>query len=39
MHVSAKVHDLWEKKDLGEMTGKFTATVPSHGVVMVTVKP
>jgi len=38
-HLAAKVRDLWEKKDLGEMSGKFTASVPSHGVVMVTIKP
>ncbi len=38
-HLAAKVRDLWEKKDLGEMTGTFSASVPSHGVVMVTIKP
>lgn len=38
-HVSAKVRDLWAKKDLGEKTGSFSASVPSHGVVMVTIKP
>ncbi len=38
-HLSAAVRDLWAKKDLGRMTGKFTATVPSHDVVVVTVKP
>jgi alpha-galactosidase len=38
-HLSAKVRDLWEHKDLGERTGKFSATVESHGVVMVTIKP
>ncbi|HTT63747.1 MAG TPA: alpha-galactosidase [Bryobacteraceae bacterium] len=38
-HLSAKVRDLWEKRDLGEKTGSFSAPVPSHGVVMITVKP
>ena len=38
-HLSAKVRDLWEKKDLGEISGKYTASVPGHGVVMLTVKP
>jgi alpha-galactosidase len=37
--ISASVHDLWQHKDLGAVTGKFSATVPSHGVAMVTVKP
>jgi len=37
--LSASVRDLWEKKDLGKMSGKFSAKVASHGVVMVTVKP
>ncbi len=38
-HVSATVRDLWQHKDLGKFSGKFSAVVPSHGVVMVTVKP
>jgi alpha-galactosidase len=38
-HVSASVRDLWAKKDVGKFTGKYTATVPGHSVVMVTVKP
>ena len=38
-HLSAAVRDLWQGKDLGKFTGKFAANVPSHGVVMVTVKP
>lgn len=37
--VAAHVRDLWAHKDLGKLTGKFSAEVPSHGVVMVTVKP
>jgi alpha-galactosidase len=38
-HLSAKVRDLWQSKDLGEQKGKFSATVAPHAVVMVTVKP
>ena len=38
-HLSAEVRDLWAHKDLGRFTGSFKASVPSHGVVMVTVKP
>ncbi len=38
-HLSAAVRDLWQKKDLGRFTGKFSAPVASHGVVMVTVRP
>jgi alpha-galactosidase len=38
-HLTAAVRDLWQHKDLGNFTGKFTASVSSHGVVMVTLKP
>ncbi len=38
-HLTAAVRDLWLKKDLGKFTGTFSASVPPHGVVMVTVKP
>jgi alpha-galactosidase len=38
-HLPAAVRDLWEKKDLGQSTGKFSATVPSHGVVLVRIQP
>ncbi len=38
-HVSAKVRDLWAKRDRGSFTTAFSAEVPPHGVVMVTVKP
>ena len=31
--------DLWAHKDLGKITGKYEATVPSHGVVMIKVMP
>jgi alpha-galactosidase len=32
---SQPVRDLWLRKDLGEKSESFTATVPSHGVVLV----
>jgi alpha-galactosidase len=38
-HLNAAVRDLWQHKDLGKFSGKFSAQVPAHGVVMVTVKP
>ena len=38
-HFSAAVRDLWQHKDLGKFTGRFSAPVESHGVVMVTVRP
>ncbi|MGB8579751.1 MAG: glycoside hydrolase family 27 protein [Candidatus Sulfotelmatobacter sp.] len=38
-YISASVRDLWQHKDLGKFTEKFSASVPSHGVVMVTIRP
>lgn len=38
-HLNAAVRDLWQHKELGKFAEKFSATVPSHGVVMITVKP
>jgi alpha-galactosidase len=38
-HLSASVRDLWQHKDLGKFTEKFSAPVTSHAVVMVTVAP
>ena len=38
-HLAASVRDLWQNKDLGKFTGKFSSSVASHGVVMVSVKP
>jgi alpha-galactosidase len=38
-HLSAAVRDLWQHKDFGQFTAKFTAPVEAHGVVMLTVKP
>jgi alpha-galactosidase len=37
--LSAEVRDLWAHKSLGRKVGSFSATVPSHGVVMVRVTP
>ena len=37
---SFSVRDLWEHKELGKMSGKFTpGPIPSHGTVMITLKP
>jgi alpha-galactosidase len=38
-HLSAKVRDLWSHKDLGAVTGKYSAKVPSHSVVMLKITP
>jgi alpha-galactosidase len=38
-HLSTSVRDLWQHKELGNFTGNFSASVPSHGVVMILVKP
>lgn len=38
-HLKAAVRDLWQHKELGDFKDTFSATVPSHGVVMITVKP
>jgi alpha-galactosidase len=38
-HLRAAVRDLWQHKDLGTFTEKFSASVPSHAVVMVTIRP
>jgi alpha-galactosidase len=32
-----KVRDLWRQQDLGKFSGRFQATVPRHGVVLVKV--
>ena len=37
--LAASVRDLWQKKDLGKFTGRVSAAVPSHAVVMLTVRP
>jgi alpha-galactosidase len=38
-HLPAAVRDLWKHEDVGKVIGGYSATVPSHGVVMITVKP
>ena len=38
-YLLASVRDLWARKDLGKRTGSFSATVESHGVVVVKIKP
>ena len=38
-YLPASVRDLWAMKDLGKRTGSFSASVASHGVVMVRIKP
>ncbi|WP_280115577.1 hypothetical protein [Caulobacter rhizosphaerae] len=37
--LQAQVRDLWSKKTLGKMKGRFAAPVASHGVVMIRVSP
>jgi alpha-galactosidase len=37
--LGASVRDLWEHKDLGKITAKFSARVAPHAVAMVTIKP
>jgi alpha-galactosidase len=37
--LSASIRDLWTAKNLPKQTGSYSAEVPSHGVVMVTIKP
>jgi alpha-galactosidase len=34
---SAKLRDLWQRKDLGSMQNSYTAEVPKHGVVLLKV--
>jgi len=36
---SALVRDLWKRQDIGRFTGSYSATVDSHGVVMVKITP
>jgi alpha-galactosidase len=37
--LEANVRDLWQHKDLGRVHGAYTATVPPHAVVMLSLKP
>ncbi len=41
LNLSGKrtVRDLWRQQDLGTFDGEFSSTVPSHGVVLVRIKP
>ena len=38
-HLKAQVRDLWKKKDVGNFSEKYTDDIPSHGVVMIKIKP
>ena len=38
-HLSASVRDLWAGKDLGKVTGKYSAKVASHETVVLRVTP
>ena len=38
-YLPASVRDLWALKDIGKVTGIFSAPVASHGVVMVRIMP
>jgi alpha-galactosidase len=37
--LPASVRNLWTANDLGKQTGAYSADVPSHGAVMLTIKP
>ncbi|MEN3747657.1 glycoside hydrolase family 27 protein [Sphingomonas sp. HF-S3] len=37
--LKARIRDLWQHRDLKPVAGRFSATVPAHGVVMVKVQP
>jgi len=37
--LPATVRNLWTASDLGKQTGTYSADVPSHGAVMLTIKP
>ena len=37
--LPATGRDLWAHKDLGPLHGSYTATVPPHGIVLLTLKP
>ena len=38
-HLSASIRDLWAGKDLGKVTGKYSAKVASHETVVLRVTP
>jgi alpha-galactosidase len=37
--LKASIRDLWAHKDMPSAAGRFSASVPSHGVVLVRIKP
>jgi alpha-galactosidase len=37
--LPASVRNLWTANDLGKQTGTYSADVPGHGAVMLTIKP
>jgi alpha-galactosidase len=37
--VKMRTRDLWAHKDFGRTSGRFSAEVPPHGVVMVRLQP
>jgi alpha-galactosidase len=39
LHGKLQVRDLWAHDDLGRIANQFSAPVPGHGVVLITVKP
>jgi alpha-galactosidase len=39
LHGKLQVRDLWAHKDLGKVADQFSTEVPSHGVVLITIKP
>lgn len=38
-HLNAEIRDLWKKKDVGSFSCQYSAEVPSHGIVMIKIKP
>jgi alpha-galactosidase len=38
LHGKLQVRDLWAHKDLGRIADQFSGEVPSHGVVLITVR-
>lgn len=38
-HLQAAIRDLWRHENVGKFAGSYSAKVPSHGVVMLTIRP
>ncbi len=36
-HRTARIRDLWDRKDLGTITDSYSANVPKHGMIMLKV--